>query len=310
MIEHLDLRTISDSQWSKDTKSTSPLPFYTPAWHTLWFSMFGVGWEPFFLLVCGSVVAPFVKNGIFLTFSGGKEMADYLDIIGPDEKKLEAWKELCSFLPHHGVTRVELPNVPQSSPTLSFFKTLSMKNPNVSIVKEDTTPTICLPGTWDEYLGILKRTSRHEIRRKLRQFESRNQRISLVASDDPRRDIHILLDFMSMDPEKRQFLTPTMRTFFQHLPERFRDTIILLRLLVGKETVAALLGFQVCRTFFIYNSGYNPAYSGAGFYLKATSIKRAIACGLKEYNFLQGNERYKYEFGGSDFFVYTIRASF
>ena len=30
---------------------------------------------------------------------------------------------------------------------------------------------------------------------------------------------------------------------------------------------------------------------------------------LKEYNFLQGSERYKYELGGKDFFVYSISLS-
>jgi len=40
---------------------------------------------------------------------------------------------------------------------------------------------------------------------------------------------------------------------------------------------------------------------------KAMAIKRTIEKGLKQYNFLQGNEAYKYHLGGCDFFVYTIK---
>lgn len=73
------------------------------------------------------------------------------------------------------------------------------------------------------------------------------------------------------------------------------------------KPAAATLSFIEDGVSFLYNSGFDrECCQNAGFYLKTMSIKRAIENGLKEYNFLQGSERYKYDLGGKDFFVYTI----
>lgn len=78
-------------------------------------------------------------------------------------------------------------------------------------------------------------------------------------------------------------------------------------LLVEKAPAAAMLTFSVGDTLMGYNSGFDePKFSGSGFYLKAKMLARAEGQGFKKFNFLQGNERYKYELGGKDFYVYRI----
>jgi hypothetical protein len=76
---------------------------------------------------------------------------------------------------------------------------------------------------------------------------------------------------------------------------------------LGDKKIAATLSFIYEGTLFLYNSGFDKVCcANAGFYLKAQTIKRAIENGLKSYNFLQGNERYKYELGAKDFEIYSI----
>jgi CelD/BcsL family acetyltransferase involved in cellulose biosynthesis len=66
-----------------------------------------------------------------------------------------------------------------------------------------------------------------------------------------------------------------------------------------------MLAFAVGDTLMGYNSGFDETnFSGSGFYLKAKMLERAEQQGFRNFNFLQGNERYKYELGGKDFFVY------
>ena len=77
----------------------------------------------------------------------------------------------------------------------------------------------------------------------------------------------------------------------------------------GTFFVSCMAGFTMTwdQVRDLYNSGFDKEkYDSVGLYIKALNIKQAIAHGKKTYNFLQGNERYKYELGAHDFFVYTI----
>jgi CelD/BcsL family acetyltransferase involved in cellulose biosynthesis len=53
----------------------------------------------------------------------------------------------------------------------------------------------------------------------------------------------------------------------------------------------------------VYNSGYDPIKYGAlspGIVLFAHSIQDAIAAKRRRYDFLRGNEEYKYRFGAKE----------
>ena len=112
---------------------------------------------------------------------------------------------------------------------------------------------------------------------------------------------------MKQDDAKAEFLTPTMEKFFESLAQEFKDELELLFLCTDNQAVAAILSFSTNNQRLLYNSGFSKEqYSGAGFYLKASAIKLAIEQKVETYNFLQGNERYKYELGGQDHQVYSI----
>lgn len=301
--------------WDRIYK-THPIqaPFFTYNWHDVWFRTLGASAQPFALLASSSVIAPFAKDGDVVIFSGGKEVADYLDLIGPDDKKKDAWRDILSFLTKSGVTKLRLHNVPESSPTLSFFTKL-MRNhvsdnltvPTVSITHEDTTPIISLPSTWSTYVAQLAYKDRHELRRKIRKFHREHPQAQIIPGVDPQKDTDDLLRLMRMDSAKDAFLTPQMTHFFKEIITTFHDTIDLLFLLIDGERCASTLSFFTKDAYLLYNSGFDEVrHSNAGFYLKAMSVRRTIQKGLTSYNFLQGSERYKYDLGGKDFNLYTI----
>ena len=319
MITRLELNENTRAKWEKITHF-QPLeaPFFTFSWHRLWFKVLGKDWEPYILLASEKVIAPLARKGNTIMFSGGEETADYLDLVGEDETKNTSWLEIMNYIREDGVRNIKLVNIPETSPTLEYFSSLAMQgassefsdNTRITIKKEDTTPRVSLPDSWDQYLSTLKSRHRKELKRKIRKFENENPSAEIRQNANPAEGIEHLLRLMHMNPEKNTFLTPAMEEFFRGLAEAFSDTMTLFLLDVDREVVAALLLFLSEGSQLSYNSGFNRnAYSGAGFYLKAMNIKKAIEKGYKEYNFLQGGERYKYQLGGQDFWVYSVDLS-
>lgn len=282
-------------------------PFQTPAWHSLWLKTFlHYPLETYFLSADDKAIAPFIRNENTVSFSGGAEISDYMDIICPDDLIPDVWQEILHFLKKDAIQELTLSNISEHSKTFEYFTNLQkLSSETIRIQKEDTTPVLALPATWNEYLSTLDRKNRHELRRKIKRFEEtwNPHGISIQTTED----ISILLELMKKDTKKREFLTDPMVSFFQSLNKSFPSEFELLLLSVSDIPVAIIAGFNYSHSYLLYNSGFNEAqFSGAGFYLKAKSIERAIEKNFTSYNFLQGNERYKYELGGKDLEIYTI----
>jgi len=246
-----------------------PSPFSTSEWIRAWQETIGKEWE----LLDHNLA----RKGNELILAGGYEVADYLDISDPT-----AWVAIKKQF--HGM-HLTLRNVPENSPTVKYF----------TMEKEDTTPITSLP-------PVLSKKNRHEMERKIRKFEREHADIAFREGND----IETLLTLMKNDPRKKEFLTTDMEQFFRKI--HTMGTII--ELLVDTKPAAAMLTFPSGDSLMGYNSGFDETnFSGSGFYLKAMHIKRAEESGIKTYNFLQGNERYKYELGGKDFWVYKVNTT-
>ena len=68
---------------------------------------------------------------------------------------------------------------------------------------------------------------------------------------------------------------------------------------IGGTAVAATFGFQLDRSFYLYNSAYEPDFRrlSPGLVLVSELVKRAIDEGRERFDFLRGPERYKYQLG-------------
>lgn len=298
----LNVHALTLSRISIGTKKRITNPFSTYDWVKTWHETIGTKWDLYILHTDNDVVAPFARKGNEVIFAGGDEVADYLDVIGDPQGKQHAWPEIIEYLKKDGVASLHLRNIPEDSPTLGFFQKTS------GVLKEeDTTPIIPLPASWEEYLSKLDKKSRHELERKLRKFEREYNDIEIFDSKDAVADTGILLSLMKLDSRKSAFLTTDMELFFRSIIGRFTSNETLTLLYIAGKPAAAMLAFRFGETVMGYNSGFDEQlFSGAGFYLKSMHIKRAIDEGIRKYNFLQGNERYKYDLGGKDFFVYAV----
>lgn len=294
--------------WNRlSLQNTLHVPFLTSTWHMLSSSHFQqIPW----IVKTNDVIIPLTRINDTLMFSGNEEIADYLDAIGNEQQKASVWQETITAAQTQGITKCILHNIPDGSQTISFFRSLQKNHPtSILIEQEDTTPSMLLPHDWDTYLAQLSRKDRHELKRKIKKFEFDHPEVSCIEETDLKKSMEDLLELMTLQPEKKTFLTPKMTEFFRNVPVSFADTVSFLTLKTTK-TIASIVFFVQNNSLFLYNSGFNEiAYTGSGFYLKAMSIKKAIQKNLTVYNFLQGNERYKYDLGGKDSPVWKVTMS-
>jgi CelD/BcsL family acetyltransferase involved in cellulose biosynthesis len=84
------------------------------------------------------------------------------------------------------------------------------------------------------------------------------------------------------------------------------------QLSVDGRLVAAAFGFADQQGYYLYNSAYEPALAEAapGIVLIAAMIERSISDGLTRFDFLKGDERYKYHLGAVERPLSVIEGTF
>ena len=119
------------------------------------------------------------------------------------------------------------------------------------------------------------------------------------------------LELLTMSrQDKAEFLTPQREKFFRALASTLsrQGLLSLFFMEIEGSRVASAMTFDYGGSRLLYNSGYNPAfgYYSVGLLLKALSVKSAIEEGKCYYDFLRGNEPYKYHLGGIDKPIYNM----
>lgn len=243
---------------------------------------------------------------------GCEEVADYLDFIVAQGREDQVYATLVDYFKSPSAPawdRLDLCNIHQDSSTLNILHDLAKaRGWTISTAKDDVCPIVRLPGTWEEYLEMLEGKQRREIRRKLRRAggEIAQNWYVVGPEHDLETEVGAFLDLMAASaPDKADFLTPRMRDFFRQLARVTFDAgwLQLVFLRVGGRNAAAYLNFVYNNRVLVYNSGLDwrtfPKL-GAGIILTAHCIRHAIEQGREVFDFLQGDERYKYQFGGQD----------
>lgn len=236
-----------------------------------------------------------IVDGIWEKYQGGLVLLGMKPVLGKEEVTDFAHTGI-SVLPG-GYRWIRLDYVREDSQTFLNFK--------AKAVKTEVSPYLNLPGSWEDYLNQLEREKRKELRRKFRRLNEAEH--EFVTADEPEELIRL---HRLSDPNKQQFMSPEMAGFFRDL---YREKIPgwkteLNFLKIDGRFAAGIISFSNQDEFWLYNSGYDPAfaYYSAGLVLKAWSIKKAIEAGKSRYDFLRGSERYKYDLGAKDLNLYRI----
>lgn len=288
-----DLGDLDADDWlARVNRQSRPSPFLTPAFLLPWAAVFA-----------GEVRAGLWKTDGLALFHrkdeqawellGGQDVADRLDVVGDDREMWSALREETARweLP------VEFPNLGPDSDALQFSVEGDVP------VETDRSPFLTLSGTFDDYLAGLPKKARHELKRKLNRAERLAEGGLTVEHGPGQLDEFLLLHRLS-HPDKEAFMQGPMERFFRELCASLEaaDMLWIATLREGGRPVAGMMQIRYAGVAHLYNSGYDPAASSLspGLVLIARCIERAIEDGFREYDFLRGTERYKYDLGGVD----------
>jgi CelD/BcsL family acetyltransferase involved in cellulose biosynthesis len=248
---------------------------------------------------------------------GGVAVTDYLDIIAPPALMDAAWRAILGYWAVHADEwdAIDLRSLPAESPSRRIVPRLAAERGWHSWCEvEETCPAVALPADWETYLAGLGKKDRHELRRKLRKAESAPMPITWRLVKDAAAlpaavDTFIALHQRS-SADKADFMDAAMVGFFRSLPAVLGELgwLEVALLDVAGEPAAAYLSFDYGGRIYLYNSGYEPRFGewSTGLVLLARRIQAAIAAGVPCFDFLRGDERYKYDLGGADHFVYRV----
>jgi CelD/BcsL family acetyltransferase involved in cellulose biosynthesis len=272
------------------TDRVGPFP-HRPFLETWWLHR-GAG-EPLLAASSNTLLALRRTPEGVLEFMGEADLTDYHSPLGTGAADLVA--ELLAGL--EPGTRFRFDSLPQEAAAV-MAEGCARAGVAAHPERHGETVILDLPGSHEEYLASLDGKERHEMRRKRRRFAAAHGPGRLVAAGREG-----LVAFVAMHRSaagaKGGFLTGEMEAFFGDLldiPGARLDV------LTGTDWMpaAAAFGFRDEQAYYLYNSAYDPAAAGAspGVVLVDLLVQQAIAAGLNRFDFLKGDEGYKFRLGG------------
>lgn len=246
----------------------------------------------------GDSAVALVEDGGTLRFAGPTHLTDYHTPLGTDPTALAT--ALAAFPGH----RFVLDSLPREAADV-VSRGVELLGAEYLAREEESTAVLALPGSHDDWLMAIGKKERHEVRRKRRRFEAEFGTIEIE-----RRGLDAVPEFCAMHRtspgEKGTFMTEEMEAFFTALAREAGATVH--RLVCDGVVRAAAFGFESEAGYFYYNSAYDPdaAMASPGVVLLSALIERQIERGATVFDFLKGDEKYKYRHGAEPRPLLTI----
>jgi CelD/BcsL family acetyltransferase involved in cellulose biosynthesis len=327
---HHDFSEIDPAAWNALVEqSIADTPFSRYEYLSEWWKTRGGGeWkDPRLILLSASEggqllgIAPLFLHDYngqpTLLLIGSIEISDYLDLIvrAADLPRFLSGllDYLASSLPE-AWSALDWYNLPDASPTLPALRAEAEKRGWV--YAEDAfrpTPRIPLACSFEEYLARIDKKQRHEIRRKMRRAaESGRVRFYIVDKNaDLEPELESFFHLMVQEPNKALFLRDVMRDQMSRSIRMAHEYgyLWLGFLEIDGVKAAALLNFDYNNKLWAYNSGLSRDFMelSPGWVLLAYTIQWCCENGRDEFDFMRGNEEYKYRFGGVNRYVMRAR---
>jgi CelD/BcsL family acetyltransferase involved in cellulose biosynthesis len=168
----------------------------------------------------------------------------------------------------------------------------------------EVCPFIDLPGDFDSFLATLGSSHRYNYKRRLKNLERDfDMRVERATTDEERRDaLNIVIGLHLARWRERggsdAFNSPEVFAFHEEFTRLAleRRWLRMMVIRVNDRPAAAFYGFRYGSTYSFYQSGFAPALAktSAGLVMIGLTIKDAIAEGASCYDYLHGDESYKF----------------
>lgn len=293
--------------------------FLTPVWLETWWAVFGHKRGELAIITVRDQKASLIAIAPFFIYQesgqkvahllGEPDLCDYGNFVirsGYEEEVLpQILRSMRELLPWD---RLEIYGVLEESVVFANMRILQ-KNNGLKMQEEflDNCPFLILPATWDQYLEELRPKDRHELRRKLRRWEKQGDTSWYLthAQESLLADLEAFLSLHSgSKTEKERFMDESRREFFFRLGRKlFEEGWLYLSFLErGGQKIASYFCIDYNGTINVYNSGFDLKFSdlSPGVICLALSMKDVISKGRTRFDFLRGEESYKYRLGAKD----------
>jgi CelD/BcsL family acetyltransferase involved in cellulose biosynthesis len=327
---HKDFIEINPQEWNDLLKeSVNDTPFLRYEYQHAWWEHRGGGeWKRAELVLVTARenekligIAPlFISNydgQSVLLLNGSIEISDYLDLIVRMDDHARFLTGLLDFLVSalpDSWRGLDWYNLPDSSPTLAALKAESAQRGWVHHEEMyRPTPRIALNGDFDEYLGRVEKKQRHEIRRKMRRAEESGRGVRWFISDmaDIEAEIDSFLGLMEHDQGKAGFLHEPMRAQMRAVIRAAHENgwLWLAFLEADGQRIAAYLNFDYNNKLWGYNAGVNRDFMdlSPGWVLLGHVLQWCCENKRYEFDFMRGDEEYKYRFGAENRYVMRVK---
>ncbi len=282
--------------WSTATFELPPIatntgPFPKRDWLRTWWQHRGVG--ELLLADDGDSLLPLVRSDERIRFAGEADLTDYHSPLGT--AAVSALQSAIADLPNS--VAVELDSLPEEAAT-AVAAALVAIGLEPTIEQHEVAAVLSLPDTYDGYLAGLRKKDRHELRRKRRRFDKELGEARLERRSGPAAVALFARLHRLSAGDKGSFMTAAMEEFFLALHVEAGGVIDVL--LDGAEHPAAVIfSFEDESGYYLYNSAFEPEVQlhSPGNVMLSHLIERSIQQGHRFFDFLKGDEAYKFRLG-------------
>jgi len=305
-------------------KSASPSIFLTWEWLYTWWSHYQQKRKLFLVLFREGKelvgIAPLLqeeeaKGGVMvqtLRFLGsdGPACSEFLGLIITAGYETEVYQRLINFLQEYKFAwdRVVLNPISLEGSQVHYLYRLGSQVYLAELEKTLVCPYVKLPTDWSQFLTRLSPNFRQQVRASLRKFEGQTE-ITYVPDAQDVFPVSLLVDTLSRLNGQRmeqKGIDSTLKDsffcrFLSDALEQFqsRNWLGCSILQREEEILAIIFNFRYANKIWYYQAGFLQEYASfrPGTLLFARTIQEAIEKVFWEYDFLRGEEQYKYRWG-------------
>jgi CelD/BcsL family acetyltransferase involved in cellulose biosynthesis len=248
-----------------------------------------------------------VDDGV-VRMAGHADVTDYHSPLGSSSDQLVC--ELAESLP--AGTLFEFDSLPIEAQE-PIVKGLTRAGVDVTAEQHAVAAVLELPDAYDGYLEAIGKKQRHEVRRKGRRYE---ELVGPVVFEAHTGDDWAFAEFIRLHRlsggSKGTFMTAEHEALFHALICTEGWRIEMLRHPESeRRATACLFVYTDPEGRYLYNSAYDPALSegSPGVVMLSASIEQSIADGCRRFDFLKGDEIYKFRLGAHERPLYRVAGS-
>ncbi|MFP3914104.1 MAG: GNAT family N-acetyltransferase [Actinomycetota bacterium] len=236
---------------------------------------------------------PLLRQDQEVVFAGHPDLTDYHTPFGERSDAL-----IAAVAAEVSPARFRLDSLPQEA-AKPLVAGLEEGGWRVETGVHEVTAVLDLPESFDTYLADVGKKERHEIRRKRRRYE---RAVDPIVHETHAGEGWALEEFFRLhrlsQGEKGRFLTEERRQLFTRLAGIEGWRLDVLRTEDG-GAAAVVFGYSDPTGYYLYNSAYDPSLreGSPGVVLLGSMIEKAISEDMPRFDFLKGDEAYKFRLG-------------